>query len=129
MGKLYKQGRVVARSTEDARELITKINQDAGYLVERLIEIEPCPVQPYRELTWYEYLAEVEEYGQAKTILHRQSLERPFLLSKDKPRRRQTMRVCGVEKATGKANRTSQDRINRGEMRFKHTLNPTMEIA
>lgn len=71
MSKLYKQGRVTARSIEDARELIAKINRDAGYLVERLIEIEPCPVQPYRELTWYEYLAEVEEYGQAKTILHR----------------------------------------------------------
>jgi len=63
MSKLYKQGRVVARSTEDARELIAKINRDAGYLVERLIEIEPCPVQPDRGLTWYEYLAEVRECG------------------------------------------------------------------
>ena len=63
MSKLYKQGRVTARSTEDARELIAKINRDAGYLVERLIEIEPCPVQPDRGLTWYEYLAEVRECG------------------------------------------------------------------
>ena len=63
MGKLYKQGRVMARSIEDARELIAKINQGTEYLVERLIEIEPCPVQPYKELTWYEYLAEVEECG------------------------------------------------------------------
>lgn len=36
---------------------------DAGYLVERLIEIEPGPVQPDRGLTWYEYLAEVRECG------------------------------------------------------------------
>jgi hypothetical protein len=53
----------MARSIEDARELIAKINRDAGYLVERLIEIEPCPVQPDRGLTWYEYLAEVGECG------------------------------------------------------------------
>lgn len=63
MGKLYKQGRVTARSAEDARELITKINRDAGHLIVRFIEIEPCPVQPDRELTWYEYLAEVRECG------------------------------------------------------------------
>jgi len=63
MSKLYKQGRVVARSTEDARELIAKINRDGGYLVERFIEIIPCQVQPDRGLTWYEYLAEVRECG------------------------------------------------------------------
>jgi len=63
MGKLYKQGRVMAQSTEAARELIIKTNRASGYSVERFIEIIPCQVQPDRGLTWYEYLAEVRECG------------------------------------------------------------------
>lgn len=63
IGRVYLQGRVVARNSEEAVEKVHEALERQGYEVERLTMF-PCAVQPY-EQRWIEYVVEVREIQEA----------------------------------------------------------------
>jgi hypothetical protein len=59
MDSLYIQSRTVAPDPDSAAQVVYEKLEQQGYRVERLVMF-PCPMQPYNNRVWVEFLARVE---------------------------------------------------------------------
>lgn len=54
---------MVAHTYDEAKNSVIKVLGQKGYVPVGEVKPYPCPVQPWNEVVWWEYVCEVEETG------------------------------------------------------------------